>query len=71
MKKNLVIDRKVSMRPDLIHFYIGSHLLHIKTNELNVRGGEISPATEQFFCVDDYAKDLMQKLTEWALSQLR
>ena len=67
----MIIDREVEMDPDQINFYIDSNVLFVRTNEKDEQGEERSPASIQAVVMDIYAKQLIEKLVEWALSQLK
>jgi len=71
MSRNMCIYRKVEIKPDQIMFYLDSSSIWVRTNEKDKYGNERVPATYQHICLDLYAKELIEKLIEWTLSQLK
>lgn len=71
MNKKMVIHREVEVNPDQITFYLDSLLLCVRTNEKDENGMDRHPTTYQHVVLDSYAKEIVEKLTEWALSQLK
>jgi hypothetical protein len=71
MSRQMCIYREVEIQPDQILFYLDSSLLCVRTNEKDESGHERIPITYQHVVLDFYAKELVEKLTEWALTQLK